>query len=129
MTVQLSWETIEEYPFIRYDFNGLWDWGEVDEAHQAAFKEIKNADFVISLLFDMTASVDLPIGALSASRRMMAIAPDNLGLIVVVSDDEVTQTTFTMLSKFDPGLATRIVTVPDMHAAQVVLSEYHLEAS
>lgn len=126
MTVHVHWENIEEHPIAIYQFDGLWDWDDLQAAHTVAFKTIREQTKTVSVVFDMTASVDLPVGALSAMRQMLAYAPPNLGVIVVLTDDAVTHTTFAMLSKFDQTLSSRIVTVPDTEGAYSILKEYHL---
>ena len=126
MTVQINWDHIEDQLIVIYQFDGLWDWEDLQAAHTVAFKTIRKQEKAVSVVFDMTASVDLPVGALSAMRQMLAHAPANLGVIVVLTDDAVTHNSFAMLSKFDQTLSSRIITVPDTEGAYSILAEYHL---
>jgi len=110
---------------VRYTFAGLWDWAELEAIHADVFEVIRERDQIISLIFDMCSSVDLPVGALSAMRRMFTYAPPNLGIVIVVTSDDAATMTFSMLGKFDAALGRRIAVCINLQHAHQTVADYY----
>ncbi len=125
MGVNINWDDTLTYTSIRYDFNGLWVWKQLAQANKEAFAMMREVPHEVNLIFDMTASLDFPIGALDAIRQMLVLSPPNLGIIVVTNADEVAEYTFTMLSNFDEHLSTKLVIAHTIDLARGVLGDYN----
>ena len=121
MAISVSWDE----QAIRYEFVGLWDWAELEAVHADVFDVIRAETGTISLIFDLTQSIDLPIGALSAMRRMFTYAPPNLGLLVVITTDDAATMTFGMLGNFDATLGKRIIVRDTLTAARHALHDFY----
>ena len=75
----------------------------------------------------MSLSLDIPVGALRAIQRLLTFAPSNMDIIVVASEDKLTQLTFAMLMKFDETLRRSITFSKTCDDARLLLVKYRAQ--
>ncbi|GAB4526920.1 MAG: hypothetical protein OHK0046_44170 [Anaerolineae bacterium] len=126
MTIQISWDDDVTYSTLRYDFNGMWSWDDFARVNRTAFGMIRKIHHQVNVIFNLEHSSDFPVGALDAIQRMLAVAPSNLGLIVVANPDSLAEYSFRMLSKFDDDLGARLVMAETIELAQDTITSYKL---
>lgn len=125
MSICVSWDDENFKSILCYTFTGIWDWYDFSQASSSAFRMIDEVSHEIGIIFDMSHSLDIPVGALAAMERMLTYAPSNLGVIVVAGADKVTRYTFAMLMRMGSDLLNQMTLTRSVDEARAVLLDYY----
>jgi hypothetical protein len=121
--ITISWDTPRK-TVLRYDLNVNWNWDDFTRTSHMACAMMRAAGHEVSVIINLLPGGHFPTGGLTPIRQMLAYTPDNLGVIVVVSDDAAAHYTVKMLSKFDDMLSGRIALAATLDEGRALLRQF-----
>jgi len=127
MNILVDWDDSQTHKTIRYDFIGMWEWFDFSQASTQAFHMMAEVPHEVNVIFDLRLSLDVPSGAFRAIHRLLQFAPENMDIIVIASEDKLTQQIFAMLLKLDKDLRRQITFAKTLEDARVLLQQYHAQ--
>lgn len=126
--IAVEWAHEQTRRAICYNFRGLWEWFDFSHASTQAFRMMTEVDHRVGLIFDFRYSLDMPpTGAMPAIQRLLEFAPQNMDLIIVASDDKITQQAFVTLLKLDRSLREYITFAKSRDEALDLLEQYQAQ--
>ena len=129
MGIKVDWDDNLTREIICYNFSGMWDWYDFARASNRAFRLMEEVPHPVGVIFDMSISLDIPEGAMTAMRRMLEFSPANMSGIVVTNGDSLTQDTFVMLLRLDDSLRRHFAFANSIDKARTVLRAYHVQVA
>jgi hypothetical protein len=127
-TITVEWEDEKTRRAICYNFRGLWEWFDFSHASTQAFRMMTEVEHRVGLIFNFRYSLDMPpTGAMPAIQRLLEFAPENMDLIIIASDDKITQQAFVNLLKLDKTLREYITFAKSCDDALDLLEQYQAQ--
>jgi hypothetical protein len=121
--ITVRWDD-KEHSVICYHFVGLWEWYDFAQASTQVFHMMAEVPHDVSLIFDLHHSLDVPVGALRAVKQLVSYAPANLDIIVIASDDKLTQQIFVNLLRLEKSLRKNITFSKSHEDAKILLRKH-----
>lgn len=122
MPITAAWADAEE-SVIHQTFTGAWTWADFHENTRTVIQDnlVRAKPYIVHVICDFRASSGLPNGspALSHARSVMRNAPDNLGLVIIVTPNAFIRTLVGTFGRiYRPSAHTRVVytsTIEEAH--------------
>lgn len=120
MSISVAWDN-EQQTAIRCEFPTIWTWESFEEGWAQSYTLIASTQQPVDVILDLSRSRVIPDGITVHMRNTLADAPSNLGFILVVTDNPVIDTNFTVLSRVHKAIGERLIVLPSLDAARIAL--------
>ena len=87
MSLPVAWDN-QAQTVLRIDLAGQWGWKEYDAAIDEAYAMIREVDYTVDVIIDLSDCAAFPqIQSLRHFQRMLTQKPDNLGMMIASGGD------------------------------------------
>jgi hypothetical protein len=103
MPLKIDWLDFQK-TVIRCTGEGTWTWDEYHEALDSIMNQFKMVHHRVDLVIDRAPGSNMPKGSsMPHFQRAMRVMPDNVGLVVLVTDNSFARAIVSIFSKVYPN--------------------------
>lgn len=122
MPIQFQWDD-EEHTIFRLIYENHWNWEEFERAVQAAAQAIGIVNRRVDVIDDHSQSLRLPSGTLAAWRLIRARLPQEVMLVVVVSQEPLIESMHRVFINVYPAQAKRFLMTSTLEEAYQIIQD------
>lgn len=103
MAVTVEWYDPEE-TILRYTYDTHWAWPDLQEALIIGRGMMQEKPYIVSVVHDLSATLSFPSSMISNMRHFINQRPDNIGMVVFVSNRMFINGLFRVFRQMFPNL-------------------------
>lgn len=122
MPIELYWDD-DAQTVLLAEFEGRWTWDDLHDVLDKIKKVVQKTNAELSAIIDLRKGVSLPTSLLDPvtyeqAQRVLSLAPNGTGPVVVVGVHPLLQTIFDQLRQLDPAAVVNVRFAETMKAAR-----------
>jgi hypothetical protein len=110
MPVHFLWDDPEK-TILRYEFIGKWTWEELYETIHASWDEVKQLDYIVDSIGDVSGTDGVPPSVITHVRSLSQNRPENTDLMVFVGANAYLNAIMQTFSQISQNILRRDINI------------------